>query len=407
MKTSMRPRVTASRHKAAAVPPPADLSYLVRTSARESVTIGNGPPAFTVYVPSMAAWNRIWRLDAYRAALAFLHGEFDVDGDLVAAVRTWSREVRPGRLAASLISIAARLRPERWFQSRAAARRNIAFHYDRSNDFYRLFLDRRMVYSCAYFERPQMTLEDAQEAKLDLVCRKLDISGEDTFLDVGCGWGALVTWAVERFGARAVGCTLSRQQCDAAVRLIGERGLTDRARIELSDYRDVNGRFTKIASVGMVEHVGHSRLRGYFSNLANRLDDDGWLLNHGIARPSTLGQDAESHFLQRRVFPGGELVSLGEMIAAAERAGFEALDVENLRPHYALTCRAWVGRLRANEDACVRLVGREAYRTWLLYLAASSASFAEGATEVFQVLFAKRGDAARRRLSRRYMYVTR
>jgi cyclopropane-fatty-acyl-phospholipid synthase len=250
-----------------------------------------------------------------------------------------------------------------------------------------------------------MTLEDAQEAKLDLVCRKLDLGREDTFLDVGCGWGALVTLAVERFGARAVGCTLSRQQYDAAVRLIGERGLTDRASIALSDYRDVDGRFTKIASIGMVEHVGRSRLPRYFAALAKHLDDDGLLLNHGIARPSTLRQDAESHFLQRRVFPGGELVSIGEMIAAAEDAGFEVLDLENLRPHYALTCRAWVDRLRANEEACTALVGRETYRTWLLYLAASSAGFADGTTEVFQLLLAKRG-VPRRRMTRRYMYET-
>jgi cyclopropane-fatty-acyl-phospholipid synthase len=210
---------------------------------------------------------------------------------------------------------------------------------------------------------------------------------------------------VERYGSRATGCTLSPQQYDAAIRLIGERGLADRARIELRDYRDVEGRFTKIASVGMVEHVGRSRLRAYFRTLAARLTDDGLVLNHAIARPSTVRTDAASHFLQRRVFPGGELVSIGEMIAAAEYAGFEAIDVENLRPHYARTCRAWVDRLQANRDACERIVGPETYRTWLLYLAASSASFADGVTEVFQLLLAKRG-TRRTLINRRYMYDT-
>jgi len=404
MKTSLQSRASAPDLDPAAVPHPAGVSYAVRTDARESVTVGDGAAAFTVRVSSRAAWNRIWRLDAYRAALAFVRGEFDVEGDLVAAVRAWSHQPRHARLASSLFSLAARLKPERWWQSRTTAQRNIAFHYDRSNEFYRMFLDRRMVYSCAYFERPDMTLEEAQEAKLDLICRKLDLGSADTLLDVGCGWGAMVTWAVERFGARAAGCTLSQQQYDAAVRLIGERGLRNRASVELRDYRDMPGRFTKIASVGMVEHVGRARLREYFRALADSLDDHGLLLNHGIARPSTLREDAESHFLQRRVFPGGELVSIGEMIGAAEQAGFEALDVENLRPHYALTCGAWVERLRANEDACTQLVGRETYRTWLLYLAASAASFADGSTEVFQLLLAKRGDASRRRLSRRYAY---
>lgn len=394
-----RPGTAATPARFPAIP---GVSYAIRT-AQDGVVIGDGAPAFTFRVPSIDYVKRLWRLDAYRAGLRFLRGEFDVEGDLVAAVRAWSRSAEESRLAASLFALIARLRPERWWQSRELARHNIAFHYDQSPEFYRAFLDRRMVYSCAYFERPDATLEEAQEAKLDLVCRKLDLTAGDSFLDVGCGWGALVTWAVERYGTRAVGCTLSREQRDAAVRLIGERGLADRARIELRDYRDVDGRFTKIASVGMVEHVGRSRLRAYFRTLAARLTDDGLVLNHGIARPSTVRADAASHFLQRRVFPGGELVSLGEMIAAAEQAGFEAIDVENLRPHYALTCRAWVDRLQANRDGCVRIVGPEIYRTWLLYLAASSASFADGVTEVFQLLLAKRG-ASGTRMNRSYMY---
>jgi len=396
-----RPGTAATPGTFPAVP---GVAYAIR-SAHDGVVIGEGAPAFTFRVPSMAFANRLWRLDAYRAGLKFLRGEFDVEGDLVAAVRSWSRHAAEPRLAASLFTWLARMRPERWWQSRTHAQRNIAFHYDQSNEFYRTFLDRRMVYSCAYFERPDATLEEAQEAKLDLVCRKLDLGAADSFLDVGCGWGALVTWAVERYGSRATGCTLSPQQYDAAIRLIGERGLADRTRIELRDYRDVDGRFTKIASVGMVEHVGRSRLRAYFRTLAARLTDDGLVLNHAIARPSTVRTDAASHFLQRRVFPGGELVSIGEMIAAAEHAGFEAIDVENLRPHYARTCRAWVDRLQANRDACERIVGQETYRTWLLYLAASSASFADGVTEVFQLLLAKRG-TRRTLINRRYMYDT-
>ena len=379
-------------------------SYAVRTADRKTITVGNGPPAFVIHVPAERDWHRLWQWDAYRAGMAFVRGEFDVEGDLSAAIDAWSRQPRRHTLSARAMALVPRLRPQRWFQRRETARRNIEFHYDRSDDFYRTFLDSRMVYSCAYFESGDEPLDRAQEAKLELICRKLDLRCGEWFLDVGCGWGALVAWAVERHGARAVGCTLSRRQYEAGIRLIGERGLADRARVELRDYRDVNGVFAKIASVGMVEHVGRTRLASYFRTLADRLEDSGLLLNHSIVRPSNVREDAMGHFLQQRVFPGGELASLEEMIATAERAGLEVIDVENLRPHYALTCRAWVARLQANRDTCLSLVDAGTYRTWLLYLAASASGFSQGTTEVYQILLAKRSAAQRRHLTRRYMY---
>lgn len=381
-----------------------DISYAVRTKERDAVVIGTRPAAFVVRVDRDEDWSRILHLDAYRAAMAFVNGEFDVEGDLVAAVDFWSRRPKPHSLLTLALALAPRLRIEHWFQSRAKARHNIEFHYDRSNEFYRTFLDRRMVYSCGYFDRADRTLDHAQEAKLDLVCRKLDVRAGDSFLDIGCGWGALVTWAVERYGASGVGCTLSRRQHEAGVRLIGERGLAGRARIELIDYRDVGGQFARIASVGMVEHVGRKRLPEYFRTIATRLDHSGLFLNHGIVRPSSTREDASGQFLQRRVFPGGELASLPEMLGAAEHAGFEVLDVENLRPHYALTCRAWVRRLQANRETCTAMVGDATYRTWLLYLAASACGFEQGTTEVHQTLLAKRTSSQRRHLTRRYLF---
>jgi cyclopropane-fatty-acyl-phospholipid synthase len=380
----------------------AGFSYAVRTGPLQAAVIGNGPAAFVIRAPSLKDWQRLLHLDAYRAGMAFVAGEFDVEGDLVTAVDFWSRRPHAHSLVTLALALAPRLRVEHWFQSRARARRNIEFHYDRSNEFYRTFLDRRMVYSCGYFERVDCTLDQAQEAKLDLVCRKLDLQPGEWFLDIGCGWGALVTWAVERYGVRGVGCTLSRRQHEAGVRLIGERGLAARARIDLTDYRNVNGQFAKIASVGMVEHVGRKRLAEYFQTIALRVEDSGLFLNHGIVRPSSIKDDSGAQFLQRRVFPGGELASLPEMLAAAEQAGFEVLDVENLRPHYALTCRAWVERLQANREACTAMVGQETYRTWLLYLAASACGFSQGTTEVHQTLLARRSPAQVRPLTRRF-----
>ncbi len=379
-------------------------TYLVRMTTGAELMMGRGVPAFVVCVPHEAYWRRLWRMDAYRAGLAFIRGDFDIEGDMVAAIALWLERARTLGATHVWHSLLPRLRVEHWLQSRRTAQQNIAFHYDRSDAFYRCFLDRRLVYSCAYFADGSQSLDDAQLAKLNHVCRKLDLHAGDTFLDIGCGWGALIVHAASRYGARALGCTLSVHQHAAAEAAIAEHHLEGRARVVLADYRAVSGRFDRIASVGMVEHVGRRRLGGYFKTLAALTAPSGLVLNHGIMRPSTSHADASTHFLQQRVFPGAELPSLKDTIVTAERAGFEVLDVENLRPHYALTCRAWVDRLRANRDACLAAVDIDTYRTWLLYLAASSAMFEHGICDVYQVLLAKRSPQQRRHLTRTYMY---
>jgi cyclopropane-fatty-acyl-phospholipid synthase len=259
-----------------------------------------------------------------------------------------------------------------------------------------------MVYSCAYFQWPTQSLEDAQLAKLDLVCRKLALQPGDTFLDIGCGWGALLLHAAGRYGAASAGCTLSEAQAELARRSARQQGLAERVRVQKMDFRDLEGRFDKIASVGMFEHVGKRRLRGYFAKLFHLLGPDGLFLNHGIVRPEAGKEGPESRFLRNSVFPGGELVRLTDVLKAAEELGFEALDVESLRPHYAMTCSEWVRRLVSAERFCLEQAGSRTYRTWLLYLAASSLSFAEGQTDIYQVLFAKRASRTRR-LTREYM----
>ncbi|MFN0168549.1 MAG: class I SAM-dependent methyltransferase [Bryobacteraceae bacterium] len=359
------------------------------------------PAAFSFQALGPQEAEALEKGDIYSAALAFIEDRIDVEGDLFAALRALVMRPRSS-LRNRLLTLIARLdslRWERWSQGRARARSNIEFHYDHPAAFYRQFLDARMVYSCAYFEDPQWTLEEAQLAKLDLICRKLGLCSGERFLDIGCGWGALVFHAVANYGVRATGCTLSRRQSDAPI------GWQDpNAAILYRDYRDFTGRFDKIASVGMFEHVGIRRLPEYFRKMAELLADDGLFLNHGIARPRTVKPGPDWIFLQKRVFPGGDLPPLDEVVRQAEIAGFEVLDVENLRPHYALTCRTWVERLRANEEACRTLVGGKVYRTWLLYLAASAVCFADGYTDVHQVLMAKRAHPAPRRLSRREIY---
>ena len=360
---------------------------------------GDGIPRFTFCVPSSEAFQYLLATDVYSAAVAFVQGKFDVNGDLESAIRFKGWQPTSS-LRKHLFSVMARCAAvlENGFQTATQTVRNIRFHYDRSNEFYRLFLDPRMVYSCAYFRSPAMTLEEAQVAKLDHICRKLDLQRGERFLDVGCGWGALIGHAAVQYGAEATGCTLSRAQYTHAV-----ASLDGSARVIEGNYRNLGGCYDKIASVGMFEHVGRRRAREYFRKMADLLAPNGLFLNHAIARPQGVRDDAASLFVRRHIFPGGQLIHLWEMIRAAEDSGFEVLDVENLRPHYALTCRAWQQRLTANRDAALRLVDEPTFRAWRIWLAASALSFENGFSSVYQVLMSKRG-APRRRLTRENVY---
>ena len=360
---------------------------------------GAAPPAFTFRVPDEATLEHLLSTDPYTAAIAYLRGEFEIEGDFCAAIRFkgWSAKSSLRRRCLIALARCATLR-ECLFQTKAQAQRNIRYHYDRSNEFYRLFLDPRLVYSCAYFRTAQTTLEEAQAAKLDHICRKLDLQPGDRFLDIGCGWGALVAHAAALYGAEATGCTISRAQYEHAS---AQRDA--HVRIREQDYREVSGQFDKIASIGMFEHVGRLRAPGYFRRIAGLLAPGGLFLNHAIQRAYGVGDDAASLFVRRRIFPGGELIRLHETIRAAEMAGFEVLDVENLRPHYARTCRLWEQRLTARREEALRLVDEETFRAWRIWLAASSLSFEDGYTSIYQVLLAKR-DATRAHWTREYIY---
>jgi cyclopropane-fatty-acyl-phospholipid synthase len=230
------------------------------------------------------------------------------------------------------------------------------------------------------------------------------VQNGDRFLDVGCGWGALVIHAAQSFGAIASGCTLSIRQAEHAAERVREERLGAAVSIHEMDYRDVRGEFDRIASVGMFEHVGRAQLGTYFRKIYSLLAPDGLFLNHGITRPASVQSDASSMFIARRVFPGGEIVRLEDVVRAAEGAGFEVLDVENLRRHYALTCRTWVERLDANRDACLRAVDEETWRTWKLYPAGCTIAFENGDMGLHQVLLSKKGSSRATPMTRDYMY---
>ena len=342
---------------------------------------------FTILDRTHRGIDRFLKADAYSAALEFIKGDLAVQGDIFSAIRFFLNQ-RRSHFHEWWLGICARLNsvlPQRW-----TAQRNIQFHYDRSNAFYSLFLDSRMQYSEAHFETPEMSLDDAQAEKLDRICRALQLRPGERFLDIGCGWGGLIVWAAERYGVVAHGCTLSAQQLQYADAWIEDRGLQDRVSVDLCNYLDSQGAYDKIASVGMFEHIGRKNLPRYFRKVHSILADGGLFLNRGIVRPEGVSDDPETLFLQRNVFPGGQLVHLAEVVREGERAGFDVLGMEECRIHYARTCRAWVERLRTNEDACQRLVGATTYRTWLLYLAASAVNFESDLTGAAQVTFLKR-----------------
>jgi cyclopropane-fatty-acyl-phospholipid synthase len=282
--------------------------------------------------------------------------------------------------------------------SGARARRQdaeaIAHHYDVSNDFYALFLDPLMVYTCAYYRDPEGTLEQAQADKLDLVCRKLRLQSGERLLDIGCGWGSLALWAAQHYGAKAHGVTLSRAQAEFAAERIRREGLEDRCVVEYRDVRDLptTARYDKIAAVGVIEHVGIANYPAFFGQVRAMLEDGGLYLNHGITHEFHWRPTSQTEFLYRYVFPNGDLAGLTETLIEMERARWEILDVEGLRLHYARTCRHWVERLRARAEEARALVGERVYRTWLLYLTCSVVAFESGSIGLYQVLLRKHGD---------------
>jgi len=360
-------------------------------------------------------------------AEAYLRNDFDIEGDIEAAFEAgdfllnrlddWKKKLKLGGLlirlpegnGSSIMQRAARQllprirgKPHSPERDRRAAR----FHYDVSNDFYQLWLDRRMVYSCAYFKSPSDPLDVAQEQKLDYICRKLRLRAGQRLLDIGCGWGALVIHAAKHFGVHAEGITLSEPQAEWGCSRIAEAGLRNEARIELRDYREIAAEghelYDAIVSVGMAEHVGCGRLPDYFAAAHRALKPGGVFLNQTIgediiARPGN-PESLRGSFIEQYVFPDGDIPPLPIMLRAAESSGFEIRDVENLREHYALTLRHWLRRLGARHDEALRFVDEETYRVWRLYIAGSAHGFRRGHIAVYQTLLAKLGPSGQANL---------
>jgi cyclopropane-fatty-acyl-phospholipid synthase len=271
----------------------------------------------------------------------------------------------------------------------------IQFHYDLGNEFYQLFLDPQMQYSCGYFTNWTNSLEQAQHDKLEMICKKLRLAPGEKFLDIGCGWGGLICHAAGKYGVKAHGVTLSQEQFDFAREKIHRLGLENLATIELRDYTTLDGKYDKIASVGMYEHVGIANYPAYFGKINSLLRDRGILLNHGITRPAKKSRSGfhrirpEHRLILKYIFPGGELDHIGHTCEVLESSRFEVHDVEDWREHYALTTRHWCERLSARRAEAISLVGPERYNLWVAYLAAVSFAFLDGSICIYQVVASK------------------
>lgn len=380
----------------------------------------------TRWEPERSNFRRFtWRIknsNALRAALrsdrevalgeAYIHDDFDISGDILAIFPVAEYLAEKHLKTGSKLRLASLLLPllhephsapqsshlHGGIHTKGRDREAVMFHYDLSNDFYKLWLDAEMVYSCGYFRSAHQTVDQAQQQKLDYICRKLRLKAGERLLDIGCGWGGLVMHAAREYGVQAIGITLSEQQRALAQEGIEKAGLSARCEVRLLDYRDAAqlSEFDKVVSVGMVEHVGEHNLPEYFRTAYHLLKPGGVFLNHGIARAGNREKPEEPTFTDVYVFPDGELVPIATTLRHAENTGFEVRDVEDLREHYFLTLCKWLGRLEAHADEARAMIGEVKYRTWRLYLAGSAYYFQRGKLCLYQSLLAKNTDGQTR-----------
>lgn len=390
-------------------------SLPVRLRAFDGSDVGPRDAATTVTVRSHQALVRMVTAPGELGiARAYVSGDIAIDGDIydvlelrrsLPVVKFTPRQIReliqlvgPGKIRRIPPPPEEHRRRRTRLHSRGRDADAISHHYDVSNDFYRMVLGPSLTYSCAVFEGPTDTLEKAQGNKYELICKKLGLRPGMRLLDIGCGWGGMALHAAEHHGVEAVGITISQNQVDLAKKRVAESGLANRIDIRLQDYRDVDDRpFDAISSIGMFEHVGLARLGSYFDQVSRLLVSGGRVVNHAISRtgPAQRERLHRAGFLDRYVFPDGELHEVGSVISALQDRGLEVRHMENLREHYALTLRRWVANLEANWDDAVAETGEGRAKVWRLYMAGSAVLFEDNRIHVDQVLAVKTPESGR------------
>lgn len=371
--------------------PPAlrDLHLPLRLKLWNGHQVDLGPaPSVTIVVKDPRLVSDFTHPSLDLLGTAFVEGRLEMEGSITEVVRLCDE------LTHALTGDDELPSPFRTQHDKDTDAASIAYHYDLSNDFYQLWLDREMVYSCAYFKTGGESLEQAQLDKLEHLCRKLRLKPGDYLLDVGCGWGGLARYAAREFGAKVMGITLSREQLNLARERVRAEGLDGQIELQLLDYRDLpqDGRFDKVVSVGMFEHVGHANLVLYAERLFGAVREGGLVMNHGITAKHTDGRPVgrgAGEFIGRYVFPNGELPHLAMITANLSAAGLEVVDVESLRPHYARTLEQWSSRLESRLEEAAAMVPEHALRIWRLYLAGCSYAFTKGWINLHQILAVK------------------
>ncbi len=361
-------------------------------------------PSVTVKVPGISSLSYLLTPSLSNLGTAYVEGKIDVKGKVTDIVNLAHglahRALEP---EGTLARIA-----QKFTHTKKKDAEAIQYHYDVSNEFYQQFLDPNMVYSCAYFESGDEDLAAAQIKKIDHILTKIQLQPGQRLLDIGCGWGALVIRAAQKYGANCVGITLSQQQYELACERVKAAGLEDKVEIRLEDYRDVKGTFDRITSVGMFEHVGLKHMAAYFKIMSSLLSENGIAMNHGIT-----SSDSENgatpygggEFIDKYVFPHGELPHIGYVLKTMQEGGLEAQDIENLRFHYARTLDHWSENFEAKTDIIKNMIDERRYRIWRVYLAGCSYAFTTDLIALYQVVCVKAGRMAPLLpMSRRYMY---
>jgi cyclopropane-fatty-acyl-phospholipid synthase len=371
----------------------------------QRLDFGQHAPQVTIRVPHVSALSYLLTPSLFNLGKAYVEGKIEVEGranEIISvgsalAKHTLKPEGKFARIGRSIR------------HTRKKDEEAIRYHYDVSNDFYKLWLDQNMVYSCAYFEHGDENLADAQLKKIDHILKKIQVSPGHRLLDIGCGWGALAIRAAEQFGANCVGITLSQNQYELARENVARAGLSGQVEIRLEDYRDVSGRYDRITSVGMFEHVGARHLPMYFAKIHSLLADDGIAMNHGITTTDPANGESAygaGEFIEQYVFPHGELQHIGTVLRAVQEGGLETFDVENLRRHYARTCGLWADNFETHAAQIRSQVDDRHFRIWRMYLAGCAYAFAQDWISLYQVVCTKANrDPSMLPWSRRYMYL--
>ncbi len=370
----------------------------------QTFDLSSDPPRVTIKVNSPSALRYLMVPSLYNLGRAYVEGAIDLHGRVADIISIGNELAASSNKVPGRLSRALHLLPQHTKEKDSEA---IRYHYDVSNEFYQQFLDPNMVYSCAYFETGAEDLAQAQVKKIDHILNKIGLQKGHTLLDIGCGWGALVIRAAQR-GARCIGVTLSENQAALARERVSRLGLQDAIEIRLQDYRDVEGQFDRITSVGMFEHVGVDNLPEYFGRVNKLLTANGVVMNHGITTTDIECRSTPyggGEFIDQYVFPHGELAHLSTVIQAMQQGGLEVRDVENLRRHYARTCANWSDNFESNAETIKTMTDQKHYRIWRVYLAGCAYAFSHDWISLYQIVCGKAGqDPVQIPWSRQYMY---